>query len=98
MGFGRRGCEPGGEIVRGPVTLQYRIEVTKDPETGSVVAEVPALGIADSGADTPEALAHIQAMVAFHLECLQEEGKPIPPAEDGENGFYVHVKLPAHAA
>ncbi len=31
--------------------LQYRIVVAKDPETGSVVAEVPALGIPDKGAD-----------------------------------------------
>ena len=58
--------------------LQYRILVNKDLETGSVVAEVPALGIADQGADVPEALANIKAMVAFHVECLREEGKPIP--------------------
>jgi predicted RNase H-like HicB family nuclease len=59
--------------------LQYRVLVTKDPETGSVVAEMPALGIADQGADVPEVLANIKAMVAFHVECLQEEGEPIPP-------------------
>ena len=64
-----------------PGTLQYRVEVTKDPETGSVVAEVPALGIADHGADVPETLGHIKAMVAFHLECLDEEGEPVPPAD-----------------
>ncbi|OGB92686.1 MAG: hypothetical protein A3G35_13755 [candidate division NC10 bacterium RIFCSPLOWO2_12_FULL_66_18] len=78
--------------------LQYRVLVTKDPETGSVVAEVPALGIADHGADVPEALANIKAMVTFHVECLQEEGESIPPGEEREEGFYVHVKLPAHAA
>jgi predicted RNase H-like HicB family nuclease len=78
--------------------LQYRVVVTKDPETGSVVAEVPALGIADQGADVQEALTNIKAMVAFHVECLHEEGAPIPPGEEGEEGFYVHVKLPAHAA
>jgi predicted RNase H-like HicB family nuclease len=68
--------------------------VTKDPETGSVVAEVPALGIADQGADVPEALANIKAMVAFHVECLQEEGEPIPPGEEGEEGSYRYVMLP----
>ena len=78
--------------------LQYRVVVTKDKETGCVVAEVPALGIADQGADVQEALANIKAMVAFHVECLQEEGEPVPPGEEGEEGFYVHVKLPAHAA
>lgn len=68
----------------------------KDPETGSVVAEVPALGIADQGVDVPEALANIKAMVAFHVECLQEEGEPIPPGEEGEEGSYLHVMLPHH--
>jgi predicted RNase H-like HicB family nuclease len=84
--------------MNGPGTLQYRVEVSTDPETGSVVAEVPALGIADYGAGIPEALTNIKAMVAFHLECLQEEGKPIPAEDSGAEGFYVHVKLPAHAA
>ncbi len=84
--------------MSGPAILQYRVLVMKDPETGSVVAEIPALQIADFGADVPEALANIKAMVAFHVECLQEEGEPIPPGEEGEEGFYVHVKIPAHAA
>ncbi len=57
-----------------PTMLQYRVVVTRDPESRTVVAEVPALGIADQGADVPEALANIKAMVAFHVECLQEEG------------------------
>lgn len=70
--------------MSGPAILQYRVRVTKDPETGSVVAEVPALGIADQGADVPEALANIKAMVAFHLECLREEGKPIPTDKGAE--------------
>ena len=78
--------------------LQYRVEVTKDPETGCVVAEVPALGIADQGADVPEALANIKAMVAFHVECLQEEGESIPSGGEGEEGIYVHVRLPARVA
>jgi predicted RNase H-like HicB family nuclease len=78
--------------------LQYRIVVAKDPETGCVVAEVPALGIADQGIDVPEALANMKAMVTFHVECLQEEGEPIPSGEVGEEGLYVHVRLPAQAA
>lgn len=82
--------------MSGPAILQYRVRVTKDPETGSMVAEVPALGIADQGADVPEALANIKAMVAFHVECLQEEGEPIPPSEEGEGGSYLHVMLPNH--
>lgn len=80
----------GGKAVSGAATRQYRVVVSKDPGTGSVVAEVPALGIADHGPDAPEALANIKAMVTFHLACLQEEGKPVPASEDGGEGFYVH--------
>lgn len=67
--------------------LQFRVEVSRDPVTGSVVAEVPGLGIADQGADVPEALANIKTMVAFHLGCLQEEGETIPDGEGGDEGL-----------
>ena len=80
--------------MSGGGTLEYPVMVSKDPATGCVVAEVPALGIADSGADVPEALANIKAMVAFHLECLREEGKPIPADESGAEGVHLHVKIP----
>jgi predicted RNase H-like HicB family nuclease len=70
--------------MSGPATLGYRVLVTKDQETGSVVAEIPVLQIADFGTDVPEALDRLQAMLTFHLECLQEEGKPIPTGEDPE--------------
>ena len=53
-----------------PAAVQYRVVVKKDPETGSVVAEIPALQIADSGADVPEALDRLQTMLTFHLDCL----------------------------
>lgn len=58
-------------------TLAYRVLVTKDPETGSVVAEIPALHIPDFGVDVPEALERLRAMRTFHLDCLREEGRPI---------------------
>jgi len=79
-------------------TLEYRVLVTKDPETGSVVAEIPALQIGDFGVDLPEALDRLQAMLTFHLDCLRQEGKPIPSEEGEEEGFYLRVKLPPHAA
>jgi predicted RNase H-like HicB family nuclease len=62
--------------------LRYRVVVTKDEETGCVVAEVPALGIADQVADVQGALINAKAMVAFHVECLREEGESIPPSEE----------------
>lgn len=82
----------------GPATLHYHVVFTRDPETTSVVAEIPALQIADFGADIPEALERLQAMATFHLDCLVQEGKPIPTEETEEAGFYLRVKLPPHAA
>ncbi len=81
-----------------PVAVEYRVLVKKDPETGSVVAEIPALQLADYGADVPEALDRLQAMLTFHLDCLREEGKPFPVEREDEEGFYLRVNLPAHAA
>ena len=46
----------------GQTVLQYQVAFTRDPETASVVAEVPALQIADFEVDVPEALDRLQAM------------------------------------
>lgn len=78
--------------------IEFRVFVNRDTETGQVVAEIPALGIADYGKDLPEALTHLEEMLRFHLECLREEGKPIPEERHSEEGFYLRVKTPAHAA
>jgi len=84
--------------MSGPDTLQYQVVFTRDSETASVVAEIPALQIVDFGADMPEALERLQAMVAFHLDCLRQEGKPIPTEKGEGAGFYLRVKLPPYAA
>lgn len=84
--------------MSGSATLAYRVLVTKDSQTGRVVAEIPTLQIADFGADLPEALDQLRAMLTFHLECLREEGKPIPAEEGEDEGLYIRVKLPPHAA
>ncbi len=55
-------------------TVEYRVVVRRDEETRSVVAEIPTLHLADYGADVPEALDRLQAMLAFHLDSLAEEG------------------------
>jgi len=82
----------------GPATVHYQVVFTRDPATASVVAEIPALQIADFGVDVPEALDRLQAMATFHLDCLVQEGKPIPTEEREEAGFYLRVKLPPHTA
>jgi hypothetical protein len=42
----------------------------------------------------PETLDRSQAMATFHLDCLIQEGKPVPTEEREEAGFYLRVKLP----
>ena len=77
---------------------QYRVRLIRDMETGQVVAEVPTLGIADYGLDSQQALARLQWMVVFHLECLLAEGEPIPREKRSGKGLYLHVPYPLNAA
>ena len=65
---------------------QYKVKVSRDTETGHIVAQVPALGIGDWGSDVDEALKNIQEMTAFHIECLIEEGKPVAQEDKSEEG------------
>ena len=78
--------------------FEYRVLISRDDETGQVVGEIPLLGIADHGKDLPEALTHLEEMLRFHLECLQNEGKPIPRERHLDEGFFLRVKPPAYAA
>ena len=78
--------------------LEYRITFSKDKATGLIVAKVPTLGIADDGKGREEALGNIKKMIAFHLECLFEEGQKIPIEKELGEGIYVRVKHPARAA
>jgi len=79
-------------------SYQYHITLTRDPETGQTVAHVPALGIADYGIDTQEALTSLQEMLAFHVECLASEGRAIPREEHQGDGLYMRVRLPVGAS
>ena len=78
--------------------FDYHVAVSRDKETGQVVASIPALGIADYASDLPGALHNLDAMLKFHLECLRKEGKRIPKERHTKEGFYLRVKLRAHAA
>ncbi len=73
---------------------EYKVKLAKDKETGQVVAEVPALDIADYGLDSQLALGRLKRMVEFHLECLLAEGKPIPEEKTGGQGLFLRVKPP----
>ena len=66
----------------------YKVRLQWDAETQQMVAEIPALGIGDYGTNPASALESLREMVAFHLECLSEEGKAAPPeTDDGEAGI-----------
>jgi predicted RNase H-like HicB family nuclease len=67
--------------------LEYRVLVSRDPDTGQLLAEVPSLGLVDYGTDLPDALKHLEEMLRFHLDCLQEEGKSIPTEQRRTRGF-----------
>jgi predicted RNase H-like HicB family nuclease len=77
---------------------EYKVRLLKDEETGQVVAEIPALGIADYGLDSQQALKRLQQMVTFHLECLRAEGQSVPKETRTGRGLYLKVPYPLNAA
>jgi predicted RNase H-like HicB family nuclease len=72
-------------------SYEFQVQLTKHKDTGQVVAEVPILDIADYGADSQEAFQCLRKMVAFHLESLIDEGKPIPLEKKAREGLYLRV-------
>ena len=71
---------------------EFQVRVTKDKDTGQVVAEVSTPDIADYGADSQQALRRLRKMVAFHLESLIDEGKPVPSEKRAGEGLYLRVR------
>ena len=76
---------------------EYLVRLTRDEATNQIVAEVPALTIADYGPDSQKALQRLKRMVAFHLGSLMAEGKPLPKESRTGEGVYIRVKRPAGA-
>ena len=76
---------------------EYLVRLTRDKATNQVVAEVPALTIADYGPDSQKALQRLKRMVAFHLGCLVAESKPVPKESRAGEGIYIRVKRPTGA-
>ena len=77
--------------------IDYRFIVSHDAETGLVVAEIPALGIADDGSDANAALDNLGQMASFHLECLLGEGEQLPEEPDKDAGYFIRVRVPSRA-
>ena len=50
-----------------------------DPDDGAFTVTVPALpGLVAQGESFQEAVALAREAIVFHLECLAEEGEPLP--------------------
>ena len=77
---------------------QFRVVIQRDLTTDQTIAHIPTLDIADFGIDSYEALARLQEMLVFHLECLVSEGKSVPRDDYEEEGFYLRVRLPVGAS
>jgi len=83
--------------------LNYRVIVKPDKRTGTdepcFSAFCPTLGIADDGDSFEKALANIQKLIKFHLECLTEEREKIPIDEpEKEIITTTRVELPLRAS
>ena len=78
--------------------VEYAVQISYDKETDQVVAEVPTLDIADYGPTVEEAMGSLREMVAFHLECLLEEGSAIPPSDASNEGYFIRTTVPSRAA
>ena len=58
---------------------RYTVLLTPDHDEGGYAVRVPALpGLHTQGATYDQALANAREAIAFHLECLEAEGEPIP--------------------
>lgn len=68
------------------------VEVRNDPATGMLVVTVPALpGCCTQGRDLPQALDRIREAIEGYLECLKEDGLPIPVEDDPLARIKVNV-------
>jgi len=58
---------------------QYTVLLTPDTDEGGYSVRVPALPGLHTQADTyADAIEAAKSAIAFHLECLEAEGEPIP--------------------
>ena len=58
---------------------RYTVLLTPDQDEGGYAVRVPALpGLHTQGNTYDEAIRNARQAIAFHLECLEAEGEPIP--------------------
>ena len=78
--------------------VRYVVLFQPEPEGGFTVT-CPALpGLVSYGASLDEARAIAADAIAGYVECLREDGEPVPPSDDAGEAPLVEkliVKLPA---
>ena len=58
---------------------RYTVVLTPEHEEGGYSVRVPVLpGLSTQGDTYDEAIANARSAIAFHLECLVQEGETIP--------------------
>jgi len=58
--------------------LDYHVAITRDEQTGQVVATIPALGIADYGPDLSGALTSLDEMLKFIWSVFARKVRAFP--------------------
>lgn len=58
---------------------RYTVVLAPEPDEGGYSVRVPALsGLSTQGDTYEEAIANARSAIAFHLECLAQEGEKVP--------------------
>lgn len=71
---------------------RYTVVLTPEPDAGGYSVRVPMPpGLSTQGDTLEEAIANARAAIAFHLECLREEGEPIPEEQEAPRLATVDV-------
>lgn len=79
--------------------LNYRITIEQDTRVGTnepgYAAYCPTLGLADGGDTIEQAIENVKKLIAFHVECLVKEGKPVLVDSEEEMTLTtkVHVRV-----
>jgi predicted RNase H-like HicB family nuclease len=74
----------------------YQFTVVIEPDGDAYHAYVPALpGCHTSGNTVEEAYANIKEATALHIECMQQDGEPVPL--EREPLFVTWLSVPAAA-
>jgi len=77
--------------------LNYLIIIGEDKRTGTgefcYSVYCPSLGLVDSGDTVEEAKTNMEKLIAFHLECLAEEGKNFTLGDSFKNSIFATAKV-----